>query len=122
MGRRAVRDVQQPGSAKARHVEANPRVSLHLDPDEWGENVVIGTGRSRVAPEQPPPDQNEAFVEKYGWGFERFGFTPAADYATPIVVELVRPAGDPCTKVGRSPPAPASTLHHIARGRRAFRM
>ena len=83
----------EPGAAKVRHVEANPRVSLHLDPDEWGENVVIVTGRARVAPEEPRADKNEAFVEKYGWGFDRFGFTAAeygADYSTPIVVEFER--------------------------------
>ena len=83
----------EPGAAKVRHVEANPRVSLHLDPDEWGENVVIVTGRARVAPEEPPADKNEAFVEKYGWGFDRFGFTAAeygADYSMPIVVEFER--------------------------------
>lgn len=83
----------QPGAAKVRHIQANPRVSLHLDPDEWGENVVIVTGRAHVAPDHPPADENAEFVQKYGWGFERFGFTPreyAADYSTAIVVELER--------------------------------
>jgi PPOX class probable F420-dependent enzyme len=83
----------QPGAAKVRHIAANPHVCLHLDPDEWGENVVIVTGHARVAPDHPPADQTAAFVEKYGWGFDRFGFTPseyAGDYSTPILVEFER--------------------------------
>ncbi len=81
----------QPGAQKVRDIEANPRVSLHLDPDEWGENVVIVRGRAQLAPDHPAADENAEFVGKYGWGFERFGFTPreyAAEYSTAIVVEL----------------------------------
>ena len=83
----------QPGAAKVRHIESNPHVCLHLDPDEWGENVVIVTGRARIVPDHPPADRTAAFLEKYGWGFERFGVSPrdyAEDYSTPILIEFER--------------------------------
>jgi PPOX class probable F420-dependent enzyme len=79
----------QPTSAKVRHIVANPKVCLHLDPDAWGENVVIVSGEARVAPDHPPADQTVAYVEKYAWGFERLGVSAsdyASDYSTPILI------------------------------------
>jgi len=82
----------QPGTAKIRHIERNPSVCLHLDPDDWGEDVVVVTGVARLAPERPPPDQGE-YARKYAAGFEHLGMTPAeyaADYSVPIVVDVRR--------------------------------
>lgn len=79
----------RPTAAKVAHIAANPKVCLHLDPDEWGENVVIVSGEARIAPEHLPVDQTPAYVEKYGWGFERLGVTAAdyaRDYSVPIVI------------------------------------
>ena len=79
----------EPEQAKVRHIEQNPRVLLHFDADAFGEDVVILTGRARIAREEPPVDQVDAYVEKYGWGFERLGMTPAEyarDYSVPIRV------------------------------------
>jgi PPOX class probable F420-dependent enzyme len=81
----------QPGTAKIRHLERNPRTCLHLDPDEWGESVVVLTGEARIAPEQPAADQVAEYVEKYRWGFERLGVSAAefaADYSVPILVSI----------------------------------
>jgi PPOX class probable F420-dependent enzyme len=79
----------KPNAAKVRHIAANPSVCLHLDPDEWGENVVIVTGEARIAPDHPPADETRAYVEKYAWGFERLETTPseyARAYSTPILI------------------------------------
>ena len=81
----------RPRAAKVAHIAANANVCLHLDPDEWGENVVIVSGRARIAPDHPPADQTAAFVDKYAWGFDRFGFSAgeyAEDYSTAILVEV----------------------------------
>lgn len=83
----------QPNAAKVRHIDANPNVCLHLDPDEWGENVVIVSGKARVALDHPPADQTTAYVEKYAWGFDRLGVSPseyAADYSMPILIAFDR--------------------------------
>ena len=44
----------QPNKAKVRQINANPKVCLHLDPDAWGENIVIVSGEARIAPDQWP--------------------------------------------------------------------
>jgi len=79
----------QPTSAKVRHIAANPSVCLHLDPDEWGENVVIVSGEARMAPDHPLADETPAYLEKYAWGFERLGVSAsdyASDYSVPILI------------------------------------
>jgi len=79
----------KPQAAKLRDIAVNPKVCLHLDPDEWGENVVIVTGVARIAPDHPPVDATPAYTEKYGWGFERLGVGAreyASEYSVPIVV------------------------------------
>jgi PPOX class probable F420-dependent enzyme len=83
----------QPTAAKVRHISANPAVCLHLDADAWGENIVVVTGEARIVPDHPPADRTPAYVEKYGWGFERLGVSPgdyAADYSTPIQITFGR--------------------------------
>lgn len=79
----------QPNAAKVRHIAENPKVCLHLDADAFGENIVIVNGEARIAPDHPPADQTAAYVEKYGWGFDRLGVSAsayAADYSTPILI------------------------------------
>jgi len=79
----------QPNAAKVDHINANPSVCLHLDPDEWGENIVIVGGEARIAPDHPPADRTASYVEKYAWGFERLEVSVseyASDYSTPILI------------------------------------
>lgn len=83
----------KPTAAKLRHIAANPKVCLHLDPDDWGENIVIVSGEAREAPDHPPVDETAAYVEKYAWGFERLGVSPleyADEYSMPILIEFER--------------------------------
>ena len=83
----------KPTAAKLRHIAVNPKVCLHLDPDEWGENVVIVTGEAREAPDHPPVGETPAYIEKYAWGFERLGVSArefAEEYSTPIVIAFER--------------------------------
>lgn len=83
----------KPTAAKVRDIEANPEVCLHLETDEWGENVVIVAGRARIAPDHPPVDETPAYVEKYAWGFERLGVDAhdyAEEYSTPVVIAFER--------------------------------
>jgi PPOX class probable F420-dependent enzyme len=76
----------QRGRQKLRNIERNPLVSLHLDGDGRGGDVVIVWGEARVS-EDPPADQVPEFVEKYAWGFERLGMSAAefaGEYSVPI--------------------------------------
>ena len=80
----------KPTAAKVRHIGANPRVCLHLDPNDWGEDVVIITGEARFAPERPRADECAAYITKYRDGLDRFGLTAVqlgGDYSVAIEVE-----------------------------------
>jgi PPOX class probable F420-dependent enzyme len=81
----------QPGRPKLRNIAANPRVSLHLQSDETGdEDVVIVEGLAAVDPEAPPADRVPAYIDRYRTFVEAYGWTPAsfaADYAVGIRIE-----------------------------------
>src|SRR5215213_4302776 len=79
----------QPNQAKLRHVAANPRVSLNLQTDQTGGNVVVFTGEARLAESAPPPARLTAYLTKYAEGIGRIGMMPeqmAATYSVPILI------------------------------------
>jgi len=83
----------QPGAQKLRNLAANPRVAVHLDTDEAGEDVVTIEGTAAVDPDAPPSDQLEAYVAKYREGIRALGWTPAKlakDYSVAIRILPVR--------------------------------
>ena len=78
----------QPG-ARQRNIEANPRVSLNFAGDGRGGDIVVLAGRATFV--APPPEQLEAYVEKYGEDMKRIGLTPdqfAERYSVQIHIEL----------------------------------
>jgi PPOX class probable F420-dependent enzyme len=79
----------RPGTAKLRNIARNPRVSLSLDGDGQGGDIVVVLGEAHVAHGEPPADQLPQYVEKYRWGFEKNDWTAAAfavDYSVPVRV------------------------------------
>jgi PPOX class probable F420-dependent enzyme len=77
----------RPAAAKVRAVAANPGVSLHLDGDREGGDVVTVDGTAVVDPSALPADQVPAYLDKYadriaGLGTDTAGF--AADYSTAL--------------------------------------
>jgi PPOX class probable F420-dependent enzyme len=83
----------KPTAAKVRHIDGNPRVCLHLDPNEWGEDVVIVSGKARRAPEYPRADECSGYIEKYRDGLLRFDLTAEQlgnDYSVAIEVDPLR--------------------------------
>jgi PPOX class probable F420-dependent enzyme len=76
----------QAGRQKVRNIERNPLVSLHLDGDGRGGDIVTVWGEARVS-DDPPADQVPDYVEKYSWGMERLGMSApqfAREYSVPI--------------------------------------
>lgn len=76
---------------RLRNIPRNPRVSLNLNCDEWGGEVVYVHGTARVAPELPPLQRSEAYLAKYRDQIERDsswngleGF--AALYSVPVEI------------------------------------
>ncbi len=66
----------EPGSYKVRNLRRNPRVSLHFDAGEGGEDVMVFTG-SAVLDENPPlAHHNPLYLEKYRQGIVEIEMTP----------------------------------------------
>jgi len=85
----------RPSTAKLRNIAASPRVSIHLDGDGVGGDVVVASGRACLS-DDPGADGVNAYIEKYGERITRNGWTPAsfaADYSVPIRVEVTRISG-----------------------------
>jgi PPOX class probable F420-dependent enzyme len=82
----------RPGMSKLAHIGRNPHVSLNLDSDGRGSNIIIFTGDARIDPDAPRADQVATYVEKYEKAIERIRMTPAEFAASFSVAIRVRPA------------------------------
>jgi PPOX class probable F420-dependent enzyme len=79
----------QPGTPKLAHIAANPRVSINLNCDQYGNDVIVLTGNAVVDEDAPGANALPAYIEKYGEGMASIGMTPdqfAADYSVAIRV------------------------------------
>ena len=77
----------QPNTPKLRHIAANPKVSLNLNGNDSGGDIVILTGQARVDEATPPAHQVPAYLAKYAEGLKGIGMTPesfAQAYSVPI--------------------------------------
>ena len=79
----------QPGTPKLRNIEQRPRVSLNLDGDTYGGDIIVLNGDARVDSQAPPANEVPAYVEKYTEGLARIGMAAdafAQAYSVPIRV------------------------------------
>ena len=84
-----IRVFSQPGTPKLRNIARNPRVSLNLNADAFGGDIVIITGDARVVEDGAPATAVPDYVAKYADGIQRIGMTPetfAQAYSTPIQI------------------------------------
>jgi PPOX class probable F420-dependent enzyme len=86
----------RPDTPKIRNIGQRPRVALHFNTDDHGDNVIIFHGAAGVDPTAPPSTEVPAYQAKYAAGIASLGMTPerfAATYATAIRVKLERVRG-----------------------------
>jgi PPOX class probable F420-dependent enzyme len=69
-GEESILIYSRPRTPKLRNLERNPKVSLYLDGDRQGGDIVVCLGKAHVSSD-PPADQGPEYVAKYTWGFER---------------------------------------------------
>jgi PPOX class probable F420-dependent enzyme len=85
----------RPDTAKLRSIEHNPRVSLHLDGNGRGGDIVVCVGEARSS-DDPPADAIPDYVEKYAPLIERNRWSAssfAADYSVPLRITITRIRG-----------------------------
>jgi PPOX class probable F420-dependent enzyme len=64
-------------AARLKHIATHPEVSLNFNTDAAGDDLVILTGRVRLAPEEPPVDRNAPYLAKYGEDINNLFSNPA---------------------------------------------
>jgi PPOX class probable F420-dependent enzyme len=83
----------QPGAQKLRNLAGNPRVAVHVDTDEAGEDVLTIEGTAAVDSDAPSSDRVEEYQVKYRDGIRAIGMTPdqlARDYSVAIRIRPTR--------------------------------
>jgi len=78
----------QRNKAKLRHIPRNPRVALHFNTDDDGDNVGVLVGRASILREAPAA-RVQAYLRKYRQGIRDLDMTVArftADFVVPILV------------------------------------
>lgn len=81
----------RPEGFKVKHVENNPKVSLNLDGDGQGGDIVVLLGKAEISKESIPEYQFERYFEKYEQGMKRLGLTPeefSKLYSVALVVTI----------------------------------
>jgi PPOX class probable F420-dependent enzyme len=75
------------------NIAANPRVSLHLNDNGQGGDVVVVEGDARVDAGTPGPDHHTAYLAKYGAWIDEYLSSPeemATIYNVPLRIRPTR--------------------------------
>lgn len=82
-----------PGTARISNIEHNARVSLNLDGNGRGGDIVTIEGEARLDPGAPPSNDVPEYQEKYRAFIDRNGWTPesfAGDYPVALRIRPTR--------------------------------
>ncbi len=86
----------QPSAFKVRNLAQNPKVSIHLDTDAEGSEVIVFTGEAHIDPDTPPVDRNLPYLKKYRQGIADLNSDPekmASEYSVAIRVKPLKLRG-----------------------------
>jgi PPOX class probable F420-dependent enzyme len=81
----------KPGAGKLRQIRRNPRVALHLNSTEDGDDVVVLLGEARIAGTPVPSARRERYLRKYRRGIRDLGMTPTSFLSDYSVAVYIRP-------------------------------
>jgi len=79
----------KPNAPKIANIQREPRVALHFNSDESGDNIVILTGQAAVLDTTAAEAILDTYLTKYAVGIKNIGLTPekmAAEYSATIRV------------------------------------
>lgn len=73
---------------KVKHIRKNPKVALHFNTDETGDqHVMVFIGEAAIDSNSPPAHEISAYLQKYGSGIAGLSMTPeefSREYAVAI--------------------------------------
>ena len=78
-------------AARLRNIAANPNVSLHLDGDKLGGEVVVLEGLASIDSDHPPANEVPEYVDRYRGYMNAYGWTPewfAGRYSVAIRIKV----------------------------------
>ena len=78
------------------HIDAHPQVAAHFDGNGRGGDIVVLAGELTRSADDPPANQNAAYLAKYGADIERIGMDAdafAARYSVPLRLRIARVRG-----------------------------
>jgi PPOX class probable F420-dependent enzyme len=81
----------QPDKPKLRNIARNPRVSLNLNSDSTGGEIVILSGTATVDPSGPSDDEIADYTAKYGQPIKHLGMTNEQFFAEYSVLVRIAP-------------------------------
>jgi PPOX class probable F420-dependent enzyme len=80
-------------SARARNVANHPRVSLHLDGNGMGGDIVVIEGTAAIDEDLPSAAENPTYLTKYKPVMDGNGWTPewfAERYCVPVRISVTK--------------------------------
>ncbi len=78
-------------AARLKNIAANPNVSVHLDGDNHGGEVVVLEGMATIDSTHPPADEVPAYLDRYRGYMNAYDWTPewfASRYSVAIRVKI----------------------------------
>jgi PPOX class probable F420-dependent enzyme len=77
-------------------VQTRPRVSLHFNSDEGGDDVVVFVGTAVRDDDQDPPHEHPTYREKYADGMVRVSGSAeqfTVEWGVPLIIRIDRIRG-----------------------------
>ena len=76
----------RPGTAKLRHLAANPEVSFHLNSDEHGGSIIVVNGRAHI--DEAKASEAPGYLAKYQRHYAGIGFADPAAFDAEYSVRI----------------------------------
>jgi len=80
-------------SARARNIAKHPRVSLNLDGNGLGGDIIVIEGTAVIDRDQPTAAENQPYLAKYQPVIDSYGWTAdsfSGDYSAPVIIKPTR--------------------------------
>lgn len=84
-------------SVRVSNIAANPNVTLALNSDRYGEDIVVVNGTAVIDPSLPSFSDNQVYLERYQPRLDAYEWTPewfARNYPTAIRITITSIRGE----------------------------